>query len=682
MERSYWRESCIESEEETAGLDAKDKSHGPVERTLEGPRARPLLEIEGNRHFMGRGPMPFRARGPRPLLERAPRPSMERGPRQRFEAEIRQPGELGPRPHLKGQIKPLLEQEPSRGEMFAGPRLRARIPDHDARDTAVRPPFPPRERSPFRDSHTCIELRGLPFNAETKDIVDFFEGIQVARGSVFVERGTDGKVVGRCFLELADPTQLDLALRQNGKVMGKRSIDVSQVPHLIMLQRISEAEKRMADRLASMREEKKPPELSRDGKLSRDRVERGRNSRDRERDRGRERDRSRDSNRERERDRGRDRDREREKERRDKDRSRDRDRSKERDRPRERDRNDDKDRRDEKDKKKEMVGKGDDVKAKSSNEPNPPDKVDQPPVSKENLGEVVQPKQIKPLMPTVDKTPAPAIAKENPEASIPSLLAPTIQKQKPPLPVPTNEKTISSNSLKAKAPTAGLLPEPNIPEENKTTGLILMRNIPYASTENDIVQFFSGLKVIPGGIRMIRLADGKFNGQAYIEFANQGEADRAMERRHMVMRDRVIQMSLTTKAAMLQAIRAPAPQPFIPNVTKPGPLLPPSRFEGVPPRPRLLRPGLRMGVPSAGVGRGSAIVVGNLNETVSVPMLANLFAEYSIVPGGIRIGVDPAGRPLGEAKVAFPSRDEAIRVVRELNGVMFAGRRLQLNVIS
>jgi heterogeneous nuclear ribonucleoprotein F/H len=75
-----------------------------------------------------------------------------------------------------------------------------------------------------------IKLRGLPWNATSKEIVDFLKDVEIVNGENGIHMITsprDGRPNGECFVECATKTDYDNAFEYNKKMMGHRYIEGS-----------------------------------------------------------------------------------------------------------------------------------------------------------------------------------------------------------------------------------------------------------------------------------------------------------------------------------------------------------------------------------------------------------------------------------------------------------------------
>lgn len=68
-----------------------------------------------------------------------------------------------------------------------------------------------------------VRLRGLPFNANDFDILEFFQGLEPV--DVLIVR-RDGRTTGEAYVLFGNPMQMDYALQKNRQSMGRRYIEV------------------------------------------------------------------------------------------------------------------------------------------------------------------------------------------------------------------------------------------------------------------------------------------------------------------------------------------------------------------------------------------------------------------------------------------------------------------------
>ncbi|GBG72219.1 hypothetical protein CBR_g11151 [Chara braunii] len=68
-----------------------------------------------------------------------------------------------------------------------------------------------------------VKLRGLPFNCNENDVIDFFAGLDVV-DVLLSHKG--GRFSGEAFVVFGAPMQVDFALQRNRQNMGRRYIEV------------------------------------------------------------------------------------------------------------------------------------------------------------------------------------------------------------------------------------------------------------------------------------------------------------------------------------------------------------------------------------------------------------------------------------------------------------------------
>ncbi|TRY84955.1 hypothetical protein DNTS_019030 [Danionella cerebrum] len=85
----------------------------------------------------------------------------------------------------------------------------------------------------------------------------------------------------------------------------------------------------------------------------------------------------------------------------------------------------------------------------------------------------------------------------------------------------------------------------------ETDGVVQLRGIPFNSTESDIIVFFSGLKIVENGVRIVRKEDGRPSGYAFVEFATKNIAEEAQLRNRQYMGQRYIEIIPSNKSAVM-----------------------------------------------------------------------------------------------------------------------------------
>ena len=75
--------------------------------------------------------------------------------------------------------------------------------------------------------------------------------------------------------------------------------------------------------------------------------------------------------------------------------------------------------------------------------------------------------------------------------------------------------------------------------------VIKMRGLPSSTTEQEIANFFPGIKIASGGVSIGRDASGRASGEAHVEFATDQDAQSAMLLNRQQMGSRYIELFRT-----------------------------------------------------------------------------------------------------------------------------------------
>jgi RNA recognition motif-containing protein len=62
-----------------------------------------------------------------------------------------------------------------------------------------------------------------------------------------------------------------------------------------------------------------------------------------------------------------------------------------------------------------------------------------------------------------------------------------------------------------------------------SAGVLLMKGLPWAVKEADVVQFFDGYKLKEGSVQLVRGGEGRATGDGYAEFESEEEAEKAQK---------------------------------------------------------------------------------------------------------------------------------------------------------
>ncbi|XP_056157905.1 RNA-binding protein 12 [Lampris incognitus] len=102
-----------------------------------------------------------------------------------------------------------------------------------------------RSRSPHRQE-LCIYLKGLPYEAEKKQVQEFFKNLSIVEDSIYIAYSPNGRATGEGFLEFKMEQDYKTALGAHMQYMGSRFIQVHPISRKGMLEKIDAIRKRTA----------------------------------------------------------------------------------------------------------------------------------------------------------------------------------------------------------------------------------------------------------------------------------------------------------------------------------------------------------------------------------------------------------------------------------------------------
>ncbi|XP_019716054.1 RNA-binding protein 12 [Hippocampus comes] len=102
-----------------------------------------------------------------------------------------------------------------------------------------------RSRSPHRQEF-CVYLKGLPYEADKKQIKEFFKNLSVVEDTMYIAYGPNGRATGEGFLEFKTEQDYKTALGSHMQYMGSRFIQVHPISYKGMLEKIDSIRKREA----------------------------------------------------------------------------------------------------------------------------------------------------------------------------------------------------------------------------------------------------------------------------------------------------------------------------------------------------------------------------------------------------------------------------------------------------
>ncbi|CAN0497707.1 unnamed protein product, partial [Ectocarpus sp. 8 AP-2014] len=175
------------------------------------------------------------------------------------------------------------------------------------------------------------------------------------------------------------------------------------------------------------------------------------------------------------------------------------------------------------------------------------------------------------------------------------------------------------------------------------TGVVRMRGLPFEATKSQIRAFFDGINVKESNIFIVTRPDGKASGEAFVLFATEAEAEKALLKDKEKLGDRWIDLFATNKGALYQRVGVGVKMAAKPD----------AEFRGV----------LRM--------RGLPFASG-------VEEIRTFFRGYKVQEHGVFVVNGGDWRPTGESYVLFDSEDEAERAFKALDKQKIGDRWIEL----
>lgn len=175
------------------------------------------------------------------------------------------------------------------------------------------------------------------------------------------------------------------------------------------------------------------------------------------------------------------------------------------------------------------------------------------------------------------------------------------------------------------------------------TGVVRMRGLPFEATKSQIRAFFDGINVKESNIFIVTRPDGKASGEAFVLFATEAEAEKALLKDKEKLGDRWIDLFATNKGALYQRV-------------------------GV---------GVKMAAKADAEFRGVLRMRG-LPFASGVEEIRTFFRGYKLQEHGVFVVNGGDWRPTGESYVLFDSEDEAERAFKALDKQKIGDRWIEL----
>ena len=78
------------------------------------------------------------------------------------------------------------------------------------------------------------------------------------------------------------------------------------------------------------------------------------------------------------------------------------------------------------------------------------------------------------------------------------------------------------------------------------SGYLRMRGLPFSASQEDILKFFAGYKIVEDSVVFTFKSDGRATGEAYVKFCSPDEARRAMSKNKELIGSRYIELFIAT----------------------------------------------------------------------------------------------------------------------------------------
>ncbi|CAL8362170.1 unnamed protein product [Lota lota] len=85
-------------------------------------------------------------------------------------------------------------------------------------------------------------------------------------------------------------------------------------------------------------------------------------------------------------------------------------------------------------------------------------------------------------------------------------------------------------------------------EPGEGEGLVRLRGLPFGCSKEEILQFFSGMEIVPNGITLPMDYQGRGTGEAFVQFATQDIAERALKKHKERIGHRYIEIFKSSRA--------------------------------------------------------------------------------------------------------------------------------------
>uniref|UniRef100_A0A8C2FX28 Heterogeneous nuclear ribonucleoprotein H1 n=1 Tax=Cyprinus carpio TaxID=7962 RepID=A0A8C2FX28_CYPCA len=207
---------------------------------------------------------------------------------------------------------------------------------------------------------------------------------------------------------------------------------------------------------------------------------------------------------------------------------------------------------------------------------------------------------------------------------------------------------------------------PNCPDTGGD-GLVRLRGLPFGCSKEEIVQFFAGLEIVPNGITLPVDFQGRSTGEAFVQFASQDIAEKALKKHKERIGHRYIEIFKSSRAEVRTHYE---PQRKVMAMQRPGPYDRPGGGRGYNSMgrgvsfERMRRGGYGGDGRYGDSGSSFQSTTGHCVHMRGLPYRAtetdiyNFFSPLN--PVRVHLEIGPDGRVTGEADVEFATHEDAV----------------------
>lgn len=211
---------------------------------------------------------------------------------------------------------------------------------------------------------------------------------------------------------------------------------------------------------------------------------------------------------------------------------------------------------------------------------------------------------------------------------------------------------------------------PNPGRTRESDMIVVMKGLPYNTSEQDVLQFFSGLNVLD--ILVEHDGSGRATGMAFVEFGDKRDFETAMNMQRRKIGHRYIELSVGSRDAMYAARNGDNIRPDGTSQSRRDEEPPVSHGLGPDRTSEVGRgPGMGPTAPVHGGGRSlvppghTCLSMLGLPNTVTDRDIADFFSTQGVIPRAIHIMLGANGVPTGHAFAEFATHADCERAFQQ-----------------